>query len=1248
MKQTLLTIFLSLVISFSVSAQWLENSGSPFITNYNPQQYEAHPQNWDIIQDQRGIMYFSNTSGILEFDGTNWNLTELPHKKSCRGMTIDSNGRIYVASSGEIGCFRPDKEGKMTYHSLNHLIADENKPFYDILDIFMIKDKLYFRTRKKVFTYHSDTIHGYSIEEKSESTKITSSFTYNHEPYFYIEDRGMFRLNEGNFKKILDNSVFQNQPVESTLQLDKTTYLLNVENSFYTLKFSYSSKKNIKVQPFETSNDEFFKENDIYKGMLKYEDYILIGTSLGGIAVMDTQGNILKIINEKDKLKIGSIKRLFKDKQNNVWVAGSNGIANIEFASPITYWNKTHGLQGYVNDIIRHQGKLYLATGNGINYLERGEIKHINKLKSQTWSFFLYNSNYENKLLLGSNEGLFEISNTRLESIWPKKRVFDIYASPDYPDRVFLGLSDGLYSLLFKDKKWIEEGRIEGVKYNIRSIISDKSGNLWASTFRNGVYKIELSENQITRPVNIEHYDESSGFESLRNILIYKHEEEPIFATETGLYKYNKNSDSFEPDETFGELFTSEDQGVFAFTKDNNDRTWISGLNNKNNEIGFGKMTEKGDFEWNFTPFRRIPNMTVLDIYVEDEVAWIGGTEGLYRYKQNSVFKPAEFSTQIRRVTINGDSTIFYGAYYNETEDEKKSKTAQTQSFIPEIKFKDNTLNITFSSTNYYPGKKTLFSWCMEGFNDEWSEWGAINRTRYTNLKAGTYTFKVKSKNVYGQETLPVKYRFKILKPWYAHPIAYIIYSIILLLIIWLIVKLFTRSLKRSNVKLEKMVDERTKEIEQQKEEIIAQSNQLVKTNRELEKLSIVARQTDNAVAIINPSGSLEWVNEAFETLYGYNLEDIETSDVRKSQIYKNIKTAIDQCIEEKKGKIVEFQSKAKDGEKIWIQTTFTPILDDKGNLNKLIAIDSDISQIKQAEEEIKKQKSEIAAQRDYAREQKEYIENQNIELEKHRHHLEKLVEQRTKDLKEAKEKAEEANRLKSSFLANMSHEIRTPMNAIVGFSNLLNDSEIDSELRKELTNQINVHSNSLLNLIDNIIDLAKLDSDQLRLKKVDCDVDQILDELYHAFSDNVMYKNIDLLVSKDENIKNYKLLADNYRLRQVFSNLIDNAIKFTEQGFVEYGYKIISGNDSDKIQFFVKDTGIGISKKQQKAIFQRFTKIEDHKEKLYRGAGLGLTISKYLTEIMNGEIWLESVPHEGSTFLFTLPANKQEQKNNQ
>lgn len=1232
------------MIPQSIFSQWMEKSGSPFIKNYTPQIYDAHPQNWDIAQDKRGLMYFGNVSGVLEFDGESWSLTELPDKKSTRDLFIDEKGKIYIGSSGEIGYMGTDKLGRLKYHSLNHLIDKKYKPFYDVYDVFKNNDTIYFRTQQKVLTYHNDTVLVTEIEKNSERTEITESFCYNKQPYFYIEGTGIVELINGQFKKVIDKSIFGNNTVESSLRLDSNTFLLNAENYLYKLRFK---EDGLVAEPFNTSNDKFFHENEIYEGLLKYDDYILIGTSLGGIAILDEQGNIIKTIDEKDGLDIGSIYDLYKDKQNNIWVCASNGIANIEISSPITYWNKTHGLKGYVDDIVKHKDRLYLATGNGLNYLHNSQIKSISNLNTQTWKIHLYKSGNTKDLFIGTNKGLFRILKDDLEPVWTKRNIFEVYSSPKFPDILFLGLSNGLFSLKHKNGKWVEEGRIQGVKYNIRSIVTDQTGNLWVSTFRNGVYKIKISENDITKPATISYYNEDDGFKSLRNIIIYKFKGSLIFATEKGLYKYNNPKNRFEPDERFGKLFTSGKQGVFAFTKDKKGRVWISGLANKNNEIGYGSP-ENGSYKWNFVPFRRIPSMTVLDIYTENNTTWIGGSEGLFQYHPNPYFNPGNFSSHIRKVLVNSDSVIFNGTYPVSQNKKNQLTNKQPTSFMPEIKFKNNTMVFSFSASNYNHTEKTRYSYCLEGFNTDWSPWSSLTRTRYTNLNAGTYTFLVRAKNTYGKISEATSYQFTILKPWYIHPVAYFVYSVFAIIIIWLIVRFFTRRLKRYNEKLERMVEERTREIEQQKEEIIAQSNQLEKTNHELEKLSIVARETDNAVIIINPSGTIEWVNEAFERLYGYDLKDLTDTDIRNSKVYHDIKETINHCIEKQKSRTTEFQTETKEGNRVWIQTTLTPILSSQGKLNKLIAINSDISQIKEAEEEIKKQKAEIESQRDHAKEQKEYIENQNIELEKHRHHLEKLVEQRTRDLKKAKEKAEEANRLKSSFLANMSHEIRTPMNAIVGFSNLLNDKEIDEDLRKELTNQINVHSNSLLNLIDNIIDLAKIDSDQLQLKQSECNADQIIDELYHAFTDNVMYKNITLMTKVDEELKKYDLYADSYRLKQIFSNLIDNAIKFTDQGFVEYGYKLNSDNGEPYILFFVKDSGIGINKKQQEAIFHRFTKIEDNKEKLYRGAGLGLTISKNLIELMQGEIWLESTPHEGSTFYFTLPAKNLNQKNNE
>ncbi|MCB2194214.1 MAG: response regulator [Bacteroidetes bacterium] len=244
------------------------------------------------------------------------------------------------------------------------------------------------------------------------------------------------------------------------------------------------------------------------------------------------------------------------------------------------------------------------------------------------------------------------------------------------------------------------------------------------------------------------------------------------------------------------------------------------------------------------------------------------------------------------------------------------------------------------------------------------------------------------------------------------------------------------------------------------------------------------------------------------------------------------------------------------------------------------------------------------------------------------------------KNLLEAKEKAEESDRLKSAFLANMSHEIRTPMNAILGFAELITmpDSEVTPAEKENFIKLINNSGNNLLRLIDDIIDISKIEAGQIKIHKKECRLNTALKDIQRSFLEIRKHKNkeqIDIRVNENVISQNLIINTDILRLNQIFTNLIDNALKFTEDGFIEFGYEI---QNKDKLLFFVKDTGVGMDHKKKDMVFDRFTKIEDDKTRLYRGAGLGLAISKSLVELLGGKIWVESVPEVGSTFYFNLP----------
>ena len=242
-------------------------------------------------------------------------------------------------------------------------------------------------------------------------------------------------------------------------------------------------------------------------------------------------------------------------------------------------------------------------------------------------------------------------------------------------------------------------------------------------------------------------------------------------------------------------------------------------------------------------------------------------------------------------------------------------------------------------------------------------------------------------------------------------------------------------------------------------------------------------------------------------------------------------------------------------------------------------------------------------------------------------------------ELIEAKEKAEESDNLKSAFLANMSHELRTPMNGILGFSELLDDDSLTNEERREYISVINDSGQGLLDVITKIMDISKIDSRQLEKKVKSFNLNGLLDELLKGFQSEKILRektHLKLALIKALPDEQSTIISDQGKIRYIFNLLLNNAVKFTREGFVHFGYKI----SGQQVIFFVQDTGKGISPEKQNAVFERFRQEDETMSRKYGGVGLGLTIAKGLVEVMDGKIWVESESGKGSTFWFEFPVN--------
>jgi PAS domain S-box-containing protein len=378
-----------------------------------------------------------------------------------------------------------------------------------------------------------------------------------------------------------------------------------------------------------------------------------------------------------------------------------------------------------------------------------------------------------------------------------------------------------------------------------------------------------------------------------------------------------------------------------------------------------------------------------------------------------------------------------------------------------------------------------------------------------------------------------------------------------------------------------------------------------------------------DGILIGNPEGTVINCNNSITQISGYEKNEIIGYKINKlfPQDELNKKPFNYAAILEGKTILTQRLLKRKDGSLITIEMNTRKVAD--GRLQTYLR---DISERIDAQERIKEQNEELLQ----AEEELKSTNNELIAL------TEKLIHQR-EELKIAKEKAEESDRLKSAFLANMSHEIRTPMNGIIGFAQMLRRGNYEQEKQRKFLGVIHSLTNHLLQIINDIVDISKIEADQLSVYKETFYINDLLHEIYNTFSEEIQNQNkenIELKVKPSVKRDQSHIHTDNIRLRQILTNLLSNAVKFTDAGQIEVGYVY----ENDEYILYVKDTGIGISETKQDEIFNRFRQANEAMTRKFEGTGLGLSICKSLSEKLDGKIWVESQEGKGSTFFVKIP----------
>jgi len=800
------------------------------VYNFTSKVYNAQEMNVAIAQDSRGLTYFANTSGILEYDGINWKLIKLLNESVPRSLATDRKGKIYVGSENELGYLAPDSIGNMGYISLMNYIPEKTKEFQVVWNVYSKENEIFFQTDSSILIWN-----GKGIKTINSPARIHEFFQAGDSFFARIENLGLTLFDGEGFKLIPGGEYFIKRLVYGVIAMDSSKYLIATDKEGL---FIYNAESGLPgneiIKPFSTQADSYIRKHTIFNAKKLSADLISIGTWGGGLVIINMKGEIHSIIDKEYGIQDQIILDQFSDSAGNIWLALSKGISRVEAVSPISLFNSQNGLQGTVQSITSFDGTIYAATTVGVFYLDSKTIdkggflfkervfKAIEGLTIECWDLLDFELGNYNVLLCVANDQVKIINKSRKIEVLLPGIAYDIYQSKLDPARVFIGLENGLTSFYYEKEKWNKEEKIIGIEETISSISEDHLGNLWMGTLNQGIIKMNIKsfENKRIKGVELFKFGQENGVPTgptqISNI-----SGRLIIGTSKGLYKFLPVRNMFEPDSSFGVNFADGSHYIHRISDQKDDKIWMVTFEQNRNkyQVGYLNYIPGKAYQWNTKAFSGISENVQHSVFQgENDIVWFGGPEGVYRFNPNiSKNYNYVYNTLIRKVTLSNGDTIFGGATFDT---EGNVTTVQPVNIKPVLKYSQNSLNFDFASLSGENESLQTLSYFLEGYDKKWSEWSQQSKKEYTNLNEGNYTLRVKSKNIYGAEGTEGSFMFTILSPWYRTIVAYLSYAILLVLLIFGIVEVYTRNLRN-------IIQERTAEVVQQKTEIEVKNKEI-------------------------------------------------------------------------------------------------------------------------------------------------------------------------------------------------------------------------------------------------------------------------------------------------------------------------------------------------------------------------------------------------------------------------------------
>ena len=767
--------------------------GTPHVMVFTPSEYHGHSKSTSIDQDKEGIIYIANEIGVIVFDGSRWEVIELPGKVAATAVKVGDNGRIYVGGRKEFGFLQKGFPRNYHYTSLKDSLQEPPPTFKIVTDIHAKDDEVLFVTGDHIYSFNGDKVK----ERLATDGGGFLSFEAGEKLYLWQSGEGLKTFYDQNVQSLANGDKLANYIIRGILPFDEQRLLI-AGLSQGLLLFD-----GVDVQPFRTEVDNELKRSQIYSTCKIGRDTYAIATREMGIFVINKEGKLLDNFTMSSGLPTNETLRVFLDAQKGLWVLTMNGIARLEINSPVTFFSNELGIDGSVQKMIRYEGRLYVGTSVGLFYVQGGAhpaFKRIEQVKVGCNALVVAGD----KLLVGGPYGFYMMHHDHLEPITPADAyVKDILSSQFTPDLVIAGGFKGLMALVMEEERfrWIN---IPGQdRYGqVYALAEDEHGNIWMAA-SGGLYRLSgrvLRKDSLSFTV-VEKKSVPPGLDLAHSRL---------YDTKTGVYLVSQGTlwkcdDLVHPVKYLHNKRL--DMRVAGLKEEPGGNLWIYSDNAGVFEYG---IFDGAKYDWQNTQLLALCKSTFNDIYPEGEVVWFGGAAGLVRYDKG--ISPVE---KVPRALITG--VISKGV--------NTPPGPVTKQRFP---FQQNSLDFHFSIPSYDYLENNKYQYWLEGFDSHWSVWTHDNTVNYNNLWEGDYTFKLRAKDAYGNMTGETVYQFAVLPPWYRSWIAYTSYSIAIGLALFCLVKCRSRQLTRDKERLEKAVEQRTEEIKNQTHELSLQAKQLV------------------------------------------------------------------------------------------------------------------------------------------------------------------------------------------------------------------------------------------------------------------------------------------------------------------------------------------------------------------------------------------------------------------------------------